>query len=47
LKPGYVACAMKKICRSAEPRVATLTQAGIGMPVSDLNREVGISEQRF
>ncbi len=38
---------MKRKRFSTEQIVAVLKQAGLGLPVADLIRQVGITEQRF
>ena len=38
---------MKKKCFSTEPIVAVLKQAEMGLTVSDVIRQLGISEQTF
>jgi putative transposase len=38
---------MKKKCFSVEQIVAVLKQAELGMPVADIIRQLGISEQTF
>lgn len=45
--PGGVEGAVKKKRFSVEQIVAVLKQAEMGMPVADLIRQIGISEQTF
>jgi putative transposase len=47
LNPGRRRFAMKRKHFSVEQIVAVLKQAELGMPVADILRQVGISEQTF